>query len=122
VQYAIVFDSEFQELYKDFEDGEWCTLDMVDRYSAAGRLSPQLSHELHRIHTIAMAWKTYDHKGNRLYPIKHYRPTFRLRDLPNWTVDYDDLSWLSIAENNEDSRFFYIRKYWRKLFGIFNRR
>jgi hypothetical protein len=122
VQYAIVFDADFNEHYPEFEDGEWCTLDTVDRYSVAGRLSPQLSHELHRIHTIAMAWKTYDLKGNRLYPIKNYRPTFRLRDLPNWSVDYDDLRWLSIAENNEDSHFFVIRKYWHKLFGIFNRR
>ncbi len=26
----------------------------------------------------------------RLYPIRHYRPTFRLRDLREWKVDYDD--------------------------------
>lgn len=122
VHYAIIYDADFKEYYADFEDGEWCSLDTVDRYSSLGQLSPQLTYALHRIHTITMAWKTYDRNGCRLYPIKHYRPTFRLRDLQEWTVDYDDLHWLSIAENNEDSRFFHIRRWCHRLFGIFIRK
>ena len=65
-----------------------------------------------------MAWKTYDRQGRRLYPIKHYRPTFRLRDLKDWDVDYSDLSWMSIAENNQDRPFFHTRRLWRKITGL----
>lgn len=64
-----------------------------------------------------MAWKTYDREGKRLYPIKHYRPTFRLRDLKDWDVDYSDTSWFAVAENNQDRPFFRTRKFWRKITG-----
>ena len=65
-----------------------------------------------------MAWKTYDRNGRRLYPIRHYRPTFRLRDLREWTVDYDDQSWFDIAQNNEDRRFFRLRNFWNNITGF----
>jgi hypothetical protein len=64
-----------------------------------------------------MAWKTYDRQGRKLYPIKHYRPTFRLRDLKRWTVDYDDLFWLTVATNNQDRPFFRVRKIWQRITG-----
>lgn len=100
--------------------GTWYNLYMLDEAMKTGALDPELRNEIYRIHTITMTWKTYDRNGRRLYPIKHYRPTFRLRDLPNWSVDYDDLSWYHIAGNNEDRHFFHLRKFWNRITSLFN--
>lgn len=98
--------------------GSWFTLDQIDRFIKAARLSAELTDEIYRIFTITMAWKTYDSEGCRLYPIKNYRPTFRLRDLKDWEVDYNDLNWLAIADNNQDRPFFKTRRLWRKITGL----
>lgn len=96
--------------------GKWCTLDDVDRLLKTGQLSPMLINEIARIYNVTMAWKTYDRDGRRLYPIKNYKPTFRLRDFRNWNVDYNDLHWLDVATNNEDKPFYRLRRFWRKNF------
>lgn len=101
----------------DNNQGTWFTLDQLDRLIKTSQLAVELTDEIYRIFTITMAWKTYDTEGRRLYPIKHYRPTFRLRDLKNWKVDYNDLSWFSVANNNQDRPFFHTRRLWRKLTG-----
>lgn len=90
--------------------GEWTTLDNIDRMLKLGLTSPRLGAEIFRIYTITMAWKTYDSKGHRLYPIRNYRPTFRLTDIDKWTVDYEDLHWLRVARINQDTPFYFIRK------------
>ncbi len=97
--------------------GEWQTIDIIDRELKAGKLAPLFVSELNRIYHVTMAWKTYDRKGRRLYPIKNYQPTFRLRDFKKWDVDYGDLHWLDIATNNQDSPFFRLRRFWRKNFN-----
>ena len=101
---------------------EWFNAYMLDSALASNSLSPQLAAELFRIHTITMAWKTYDREGRRLYPIKNYRPTFRLGDLRKWDVDYDDTLWFSIAATNQDRRFFGLHKFWDRITGIFTRK
>lgn len=101
--------------------GEWMNLDQVDRLMNSARLSAELTDEIYRIFTITMAWKTYDRNGRRLYPIKHYRPTFNLRDLKDWDVDYADTSWLNVADNNEVRPFFGLRRLWRRLTGVAQR-
>lgn len=93
----------------------WVTLPVIDRMLKAGLIAPPLMSEINRIFTITMAWKTYDREGRRLYPIKNYHPTFRLRDLKDWDVDYNDLSWIRIADRNEDRPFFRIRNIMRKF-------
>lgn len=100
----------------------WFNPYMLDQGLATNTLGPVLANELFRIHTIAMAWKTYDRNGRRLYPIKHYRPTFRFRDLQNWEVDFDDESWFGVANHNEDRRFFRTRRFIDRITDIFNRR
>ena len=100
----------------------WLNAYMIDQALATRSMEPLLAQELYRIHTITMAWKTYDREGKRLYPIRNYRPTFRLRDLPEWTVDYDDDHWVHIARNNQDRSFFRLRNAWLKLTSIFNPR
>lgn len=97
------------------------TLDGLDRLIKASMISPLLANEIYRIYTVTMAWKTYDREGRRLYPIRHYRPTFRLRDLREWAVDYNDLHWLNIATNNQDCAFYRLRRLWRRLFSSLRR-
>lgn len=96
--------------------GRWDTIDELDRKLKGRRLTPLLMSELSRIYNITMAWKTYDRNGHRLYPIKNYHPTFRLRDFKKWDVDYSDLHWLDVATNNEDRPLFRLRRFWRKNF------
>lgn len=96
--------------------GEWLAIDAIDRKLKAHQLAPSFVGEINRIYRVTMAWKTYDRNGRRLYPIKNYRPTFRLRDLCKVKADYNDLNWLNIATNNEDRPFFRLRKLWRKRF------
>ncbi len=98
--------------------GEWFSLDQIDRMLKTASISAELADELYRIFTITMAWKTYDRQGRRLYPIRNYRPTFRLRDLPSWDVDYGDISWFAIADNNQDRPFFRTRRLWRRITGM----
>lgn len=116
VHYAVFVDPAERELFtKDFV---WFNPYALDSALSTNSLSQTLANELYRIHTITMAWKTYDRNGRRLYPIRHYRPTFRLRDLSEWTVDYDDQSWFDIAQNNEDRRFFRLRNFWNNITGF----
>ena len=99
----------------------WFSSYEVDRFLHSGRLAPMLANELVRIYTITMAWKTYNRQGRRLYPIKHYKPIFRLRDFKEWDVEYNHQAWLQISEENEDTRFYRARRLLRKCLGIFNR-
>lgn len=115
--YAVLIDES--DIATALPDCRRCTLDILQRLIREGRLSPYISNELVRIHTITMAWKTYRPDGSRLYPIKNYRPTFRLRDFKDWDVDYNDISWLRIAANNQDKPFWLLRRFINKylLFG-----
>lgn len=96
-------------------EGEWFTWGHLRQMASQRLLSTDLVSELNRVYKVAMAWKTYDEHGRRLYSIKHYRPTFRLRDIKNWDVDYDDVHWLTVADLNQDSFWYPVRR-------LFNRR
>lgn len=95
-------------------EGEWLTWGHLRQMANQKLLSGCLVSELNRIYKVAMAWKTYDERGRRLYSIKHYRPTFRLRDIKNWEVDFDDPHWLIIAKNNQDSFWYPVRRLFNK--------
>lgn len=94
--------------------GEMFSLKQVTDMLKLGIASSSLGAMLKRIYTITMAWKTYDREGNRLYAIKHYQPTFRIRDMKNWDVDYSDNTWLLVAASNQDKYLFKLRKFWKK--------
>lgn len=111
--YAVFIDDEVEDA-KGTMTGEWMMLRDVSILLRKGHIARPFASELHRIFTITMAWKTYDRDGKRLYPIKNYRPTFRLRDFHKWDVDYEDMHLMSIAENNEDKPFFHLRRFWRR--------
>ena len=120
IHYAVFIDPEQKDLFT--HDDVWFNSYMLDSALSTSSLSPILANELFRIHTITMAWKTYDRNGRRLYPIRHYKPTFRLRDLRDWTVDYDDETWFDVAHNNEDRRFYKLRSLWNRVTDVFSRK
>jgi len=123
LHYAVFIDKSGRNLIGLTPDtDEWVNAYWLDCNLQAGTVAPALAGELYRIHTITMAWKTYDRNGRRLYPIKHYRPTFRLSDLNEWTVDYDDMSWFDVAHNNEDRPFYHIRRLWQHVTRFFSHR
>lgn len=94
--------------------GDWFTLPQIKKMMANNEISTVFGSELERIYTVAMSWKTYDKYGHRLYDIKNYKPTFRLQDLKDWDVDFNDITWLFISANNADRPFFYLRNFWNK--------
>lgn len=113
-----VFISDAAAVSGLYPDGRWYTLGMIQQMYADGRLSNELASEINRIHTIAMAYKTYDREGRRLYKIKNYRPTFRLKDLPKWDVDYNDETWLRVSRDNQDRPLYGLRRVLRKIRSV----
>ena len=111
VHYIVeVYDAE--ELEKSPIKGEWYTLAEVVTFNNEHRLSKNFAAELSRLYHVTMAWKTYDRNGYRRYREKHYRPAFRMRDIHNPDIDYNDRQWLYVARMNEDMPFFRLRRWW----------
>lgn len=110
----IVFLDDFDDILKSF-NGIWLTLSELNDMIKDGAVSISLASELSHIYTITMTWKTYDQSGRRRYEIKNYKPTFKLNDMPNWEVDYNDHNWLYVAEVNEDKPFYTLRRIWHKI-------
>lgn len=98
------------EIFDSRLEGEWFSWGNLHQLARHHLMDRDLVSELQRIYRIAMTWKTYDAEGRRLYKIKHYRPTFRLRDLRNWEVDFNDHRWLKVARNNQDSFWYSLRR------------
>lgn len=114
IHYAAFIDESDKALLLT-RDRRWFTMPMLDHGLANKTLAPLLANELYRIYTVTMAWKTYTREGRRLYPIRHYKPTFRFSDLPKWSVDYDDDHWLDVSHNNEDRSFFRLRSVFESI-------
>ncbi|MCM1519860.1 MAG: hypothetical protein NC098_03665 [Lachnoclostridium sp.] len=98
-------------------EGTWYSISQLQRLLFNRDLSPILASEINRLYHVAMAWKTYDRDGNRLYKIKNYRPMFRLRGIADWDVDFNDIHWLDVARFNQDKPFFRIRRWLKRLSG-----
>ena len=98
----------------------WYAAFDIDHILSFGEASSALAGELFRIHTMTMAWKTYDENGRRRYPVRNYRPTFRLGDLRRWDLNYNDMRWLDVANNNEDRAFFRLRRFWQRITSPFS--
>lgn len=113
--FIVFLNQEQKETYThSHDDIKWFTMYETGRMINKKETNSLLSAEIVRIHTIAMAWKTYRPDGKRRYNIKYYTPTFHLRDLHKWDIDFNDSKWLYVADNNEDVPFFRIRRFWRK--------
>lgn len=99
--------------------GVWLELPQVQELFEINAVAPALMSEVGRIYTVVMAWKTYTRDGKRRYKVKYYLPTFRLRDMPDWDVDYNDPTWLFVSAINEDRLFYRIRTLWyRYVSGV----
>ncbi len=109
------FLNDREEVAESKIQGEWFTLGELRQLMNQHLTGSILNSEFARIYRIAMAWKTYDRDGKRLYKFKHYRPTFRLKDIRNWEVDYNDGHWLSVGRLNEDSYMFRLRRLLKRL-------
>lgn len=96
--------------------GEWLSLYQLKALHEAGLLTQTMVSEIDRLYTVAMARKTYDKNGRRLYKVKHYTPSFKLRDLMMLDVDYNDPEWLLVAKDNEDRPFFKLKRFFRRYF------
>lgn len=94
--------------------GKWYSLSTVENLINNRRVASLLSSEVMRLWVVTMAWKTYDTYGRRLYKIKNYVPTFRLRDIGKWDVDFNDPRWIHIYYNNQDKPFWRLRRFWRR--------
>lgn len=105
-------DEEKEKLVKDKPNVEFVTIHQLHTLINSKKCNPLFSSEIIRLHTAAMAWKTYDKNGRRKYKIKNYTPTFRLSDVHKWDVDYNDPLWLKIHLFNEDSALYKIRRLW----------
>lgn len=103
------------ELAESSLKGEWYSLERVNEFLHQRLLSEKFAAELNRLYHITMAWKTYDRNGIRRYREKHYRPAFRMRDIHNPDVDYNDKQWLYVARMNEDKPFFRVRRWWDRV-------
>lgn len=95
--------------------GQLYSLTRVLQMAKTSILAPEFKAELERIYTVAMAWKTYTPEGKRIYPVKNYRPSFRIRDIKDYKVDFNDKRWLTITVNNEDKYFFKLRTFWNRI-------
>lgn len=115
VYHYFAFINDEEEMLDSKIEGEWLKWGHLRQLAQQGILSPDLVTELTRVWRIAMAWKTYDEGGRRLYPIKNYKPTFRLRDIRSWDVNYDDTHWLTVDRTNQD-------KFWYPVKRLFNKR
>lgn len=100
-------------------DGQWTTFDELLAMVRNEGAAPMLVGEIQRIYTVAITYKTYDRQGRRRYPVRHYRPTFRLADLPDLDVDFGDVRWLMVARDNADRPFYRLKCLWRRyVYGI----
>lgn len=112
--FAFLTEEDKTEYDKLHPEVKWVTFrDLVELMNTK-QLDLLMSSEVLRLYTVTMAWKTYERNGRRRYKIKHYRPTFHLENIKNWTVDYNDPTWLYVADNNQDVPFYYLRRFWRK--------
>lgn len=120
LHYICVLESP-SELHGSGLDGEWFTQGELLHMVRNKEVAPMLVSEIERLYTVIMAFKTYDISGRRLYDIKHYKPSFRLHDIADLIVDYNDPQWLLVAKDNEDRPFFYFKRLWRRYVrGIYN--
>lgn len=107
-------DSQRLEFDRLHPDCRWMPVNEIANLINSNQTVPLFSAEIVRLHRVATTWKTYDENGRRRYKIKHYRPTFHVDDIRKWDVDYNDPRWLYVADNNQDTPFYVLRRFWRR--------
>ncbi len=112
--FAFLTEEQKEKFSTRNQDCIWITFRDLANLVNEHSLAPLMSAEITRLYTMTMAWKTYDRNGKRRYRIKHYKPTFHLEDINKWDIDYNDPTWLYVADNNQDTPFYIMRRFWRR--------
>lgn len=107
-------DKEKEEFDKTHTDCIWSNISELATLINEKLLNPLMAAEIVRLHTIGQTWKTYTPDGHKKYKVKHYKPAVQLNEIKGWDVDFNDSHWLYVADNNEDTPFYGLRKFWRK--------
>lgn len=100
--------------------GEWMDFSMLKVLynTVPGNISKSMLGDISRITTIVLTQKIFDDRGIRKMKIKSYKPTYDLLELREKRYDFQDDKWLKISMYNSDSRGFYVKRWWRKLWGL----
>ena len=114
--FCFMTEDKREKIEKSFPDLQFLTINEIQNLMNRNKLENLFSAEIVRLYTVAMAWKTYTAEGKRKWKYKDYRPTFRLQDIKNWDVDFNDKNWLEVARHNQDTRFFRLKRFWNKHF------
>ncbi|MDE7470103.1 MAG: hypothetical protein K2M57_01495 [Paramuribaculum sp.] len=113
---VFVNDHDHTLLEQRYSNGSWLSMLTLQQLIEEKQIEPALAAELYRIYTVTMASKTYNRDGDRLYKVRHYRPTFHFDDLKKLSINCNDNRWLYVANDNEDHLFFHLRRFWRRRF------
>lgn len=119
--FAFMTDEQKEEFSANRPECGWFTLKELAEMINTQMLNPLLSAELTRLYTIATTYKTYFPDGKRRYKVKHYRPSTDIANIKNLDVDFNDSHWLYVADNNQDTPFYTIRRFWRKYINGIDR-
>lgn len=112
--FALLTPDQMQQFDNEHPNCQWLTLKDIAILLNAHKLNPLLSAEITRFHTIASTYKTYDANGRRRYKVKHYHPSADFSDIHTLDVDFNDSHWLYVADNNQDTQFWRMRRFWRR--------
>jgi hypothetical protein len=98
--------------------GDWVTMEQLYGYYRKNPklCSPLLTQDCSRLLTIVMTQKMFDEEGNRRFKIKNYRPSFSFDDVRRSDLNFQSDKWIKVyAFNAENTTFFKVRKWWRKI-------
>lgn len=96
------------------KEGNWIDTEEFIKLYKGRSLSSNLKKEFNRIITIITTVKTYNEDGSRRYAIKGYVPQFCISDIKEVKVSMSDSKWLMVSIQNEDNKFFKVKKLWYK--------
>lgn len=97
--------------------GEWMPFSLLKEvYSKSPELlAPIFVGDITRMATIVLTNKIFDESGERRLKIKSYQPSFDLIDVRRSGLDFQNDKWIRISMFNSDTRFFKLRRWWRRI-------
>lgn len=118
--FSFINKEQKEKIESSFPNLRFMTIIEIQKLLNKNKLENLLAAEIVRLYTIVMTWKMYTPEGKRKWKYKNYRPSFRLQDLKNWDVDFNNNQWLEVARLNQGSRFFRIRSFWNRYFNTYS--
>lgn len=116
LRYCYVLPGDVSQ-YNDLkvQGGEWMSFEKLKHiYSTTpGLLTPLAAADISRLASIVLTYKTFNEKGYRRNKLKSYKPSFKLEDVMNPELDFQDDKWIRISTFNSDVPFYSLRRWWR---------